>query len=84
MKSPVSEGKIQGDNRPCTPGGHIHLHAVIPVEAHTRARIAALKSGLSFRSYLAKLLMSAEPLDSQVDAARAEPGHDVPDGSGRG
>lgn len=50
-----------------------HLHVVIPLEAHRRARIMAVRSGMLLKSYLAELLMQAEPLGPTLDDAPKEP-----------
>ena len=42
--------------------GFCHLHVVIPVEARQRIRLMAVKSRMTLKSYLARLLMSAEPI----------------------
>ena len=41
------------------------LHVRIPLEAWTRARIAALQSGMPFKDYLTSLLFAAKPLESE-------------------
>ncbi|MEQ9380119.1 MAG: hypothetical protein RJP95_04600 [Pirellulales bacterium] len=38
------------------------LHVRVSREAHTRARIAALESDLSFRDYIDRLLRTAQPI----------------------
>jgi hypothetical protein len=58
-----------------------HLHVVVPLEAHRHARIQAVKSGLLLKSYLAKLLMTAEPIGQPVAEAPKEPSTQVAPGN---
>ena len=51
-----------------------HLHVLVPLEGHTRARIAAMQSGISFKLYMSTLLMSAKPLNIKTDPAPSESG----------
>ncbi len=51
-----------------------HLHVVVPLEGHKRARIAAMQSGLSFKLYMSFLLMSAKPLNIKTDPATESKG----------
>lgn len=50
-----------------------HLHVVIPVEAHRRARLMAVRSGMLLKSYLARFLMTAEPIGEVTVDAPKEP-----------
>jgi len=45
------------------------LHVRVSREAHTRARIAALESDLSFRDYLDRLLRTAQPVKPTATSA---------------
>ena len=58
-----------------------HLHVVIPLEAHRRARIMATRSGLLLKNYLAKLLMSAEPIGETAAEVPKEPSVQVAQGN---
>jgi len=55
-----------------------NLQCKVPVEARRRARIAAIKSGLPFRVYVAQLLLQAKPVRTEQadasDAGQAVPG----------
>lgn len=43
-----------------------HLHVVVPETAHRHAKVAAAKSGIPFKLYMARLLMTAEPIGQLV------------------
>ncbi len=57
-----------------------HLHVVVPVSAHRQARIAAVKSGMSFKLYIARLLLSAEPISDTALEAPTKPSTDAAQG----
>ena len=79
-----ARGTKNNASGPCTSERRSHVHAAVPVEAHRRARMAAFKSGLSFRSYLAKLLMMAEPIGQEVAEAPKEPSDQAALGNANG
>lgn len=59
--------------------GFSHLHVVVPAEAHNYAKAVAAKSGMPFKLYMAKLLMTAEPI-SDLSEAPKEPSTNAAEG----
>ena len=68
----INEGTIV----PSTRERQSHLHVVVPLEAHVRARIAAMESGMPFKTYMARLLMLAKPINPTTQEASSEPKSD--------
>lgn len=70
----------QTRSRRCTKEPLSHLHVVVPEAAHRQAKVAAAKSGIPFKLYMAKLLMTAEPIGQLGLEAPKEPSTDVAQG----
>ena len=60
-------------SRRCNKEPLSHLHVVVPEAAHRQAKVAAAKSGIPFKTYMAKLLLTAEPIGQLAVEAPKEP-----------
>ena len=49
------------------------LHVLVPEEAHTRARIAAIASRVPFKTFMAQLMLSATPITASTISSCTQP-----------
>jgi len=59
------------------------LNCKVPTAALRRAKVAAAESGLPFKEYMARLLMTAKPISSTMEEAPPELAVRVADGIAR-
>lgn len=43
------------------------VHLLVPEEAHRRAKLAAVSSGIPFKEFMARLMLAAQPLTPQPE-----------------